>query len=140
VITTLPAGEYAAPGSSGKRIPDFDVRIVDDLDRELPANTPGEIVCDHCGRTSCSWAIGAVRKTLKLMRNMWFHTGDIGKFDDEGYFYFVDRKKDYLRRRARISPASRWRAHSQITPKLPRSPCTQFRLTRAKTTSRSLRS
>ena len=37
--------------------------------------------------------------TLKLMRNMWFHTGDIGKFDDEGFFYFVDRKKDYLRRR-----------------------------------------
>jgi acyl-CoA synthetase (AMP-forming)/AMP-acid ligase II len=33
------------------------------------------------------------------MRNMWFHTGDIGKFDDEGFFYFVDRKKDYLRRR-----------------------------------------
>jgi crotonobetaine/carnitine-CoA ligase len=33
------------------------------------------------------------------MRNMWFHSGDIGKFDEEGYFYFVDRKKDYLRRR-----------------------------------------
>jgi crotonobetaine/carnitine-CoA ligase len=33
------------------------------------------------------------------MRNLWFHTGDIGKFDEEGYFYFVDRKKDYLRRR-----------------------------------------
>ena len=37
--------------------------------------------------------------TVKLMRNLWFHTGDIGKFDDEGFFYFVDRKKDYLRRR-----------------------------------------
>lgn len=33
------------------------------------------------------------------MRNMWFHTGDIGKFDENGFFYFVDRKKDYLRRR-----------------------------------------
>jgi crotonobetaine/carnitine-CoA ligase len=38
-------------------------------------------------------------ETLKLLRNLWFHTGDIGKFDDEGFFYFVDRKKDYLRRR-----------------------------------------
>ncbi|MND17533.1 Long-chain-fatty-acid--CoA ligase [compost metagenome] len=37
--------------------------------------------------------------TQKLMRNMWFHTGDIGKFDHDGFFYFVDRKKDYLRRR-----------------------------------------
>ncbi|CAG9166020.1 ATP-dependent acyl-CoA ligase [Cupriavidus pinatubonensis] len=100
VITTLPAGEYAAPGSSGKRIPDFDVRIVDDLDRELPANTPGEIVCRPL-RPDIMF-MGYWRRpeeTLKLMRNMWFHTGDIGKFDDEGYFYFVDRKKDYLRRR-----------------------------------------
>jgi crotonobetaine/carnitine-CoA ligase len=88
VITTLPAGEYAAPGSSGKRIPDFDVRIVDDLDRELPANTPGEIVCRPL-RPDIMF-MGYWRRpedTLKLMRNMWFHTGDIGKFDDEGYFF-----------------------------------------------------
>lgn len=100
VITSLPAGEYAAPGSSGKRIPDFDVRIVDDLDRELPANTAGEIVCRPL-RPDIMF-MGYWRRpedTLKLMRNMWFHTGDIGKFDDEGFFYFVDRKKDYLRRR-----------------------------------------
>jgi crotonobetaine/carnitine-CoA ligase len=37
--------------------------------------------------------------TLRIMCNMWLHTGDIGKFDENGYFYFVDRKKDYLRRR-----------------------------------------
>ena len=33
------------------------------------------------------------------MKNLWFHTGDMGKFDEDGFFYFVDRKKDYLRRR-----------------------------------------
>ncbi|MFM0164762.1 AMP-binding protein [Paraburkholderia sediminicola] len=100
VITSLPGGEYAAPGSSGKRIADFDVRIVDDLDRELPANMPGEIVCRPL-RPDIMF-MGYWRRpeeTLKLMRNMWFHTGDIGKFDDDGFFYFVDRKKDYLRRR-----------------------------------------
>lgn len=100
VVTSLPAGEYAAPGSSGKRIPDFDVRIVDDLDRELPPNTPGEIVVRPL-RPDIMFQ-GYWRRpedTQKLMRNLWFHTGDIGKFDDEGFFYFVDRKKDYLRRR-----------------------------------------
>jgi len=100
VITSLAAGEYAAPGSSGKRIPDFDVRIVDDNDQELPANTPGEIVLRPLRPDIMFqgyWNRPA--DTLKLMRNMWFHTGDIGKFDDEGFFYFVDRKKDYLRRR-----------------------------------------
>ncbi|WP_439859386.1 ATP-dependent acyl-CoA ligase [Pseudomonas sp. MBLB4136] len=100
VITSLAAGEYAAPGSSGKRIPDFDVRIVDDNDHELPANTAGEIVVRPL-RPDIMFQGYWKRPedTLKLMRNMWFHTGDIGKFDDEGFFYFVDRKKDYLRRR-----------------------------------------
>jgi crotonobetaine/carnitine-CoA ligase len=37
--------------------------------------------------------------TLSLLRNLWLHTGDLGRFDVDGNFYFVDRKKDYLRRR-----------------------------------------
>jgi len=100
VVTSLAAGERVAPGSSGKRIPDFDVRIVDELDRELPANTPGEIIV-RPNRPDIMF-MGYWRRpedTVKLLRNLWFHTGDIGKFDDDGYFYFVDRKKDYLRRR-----------------------------------------
>jgi crotonobetaine/carnitine-CoA ligase len=100
VITSLPAGQYVAPGSSGKRVPDFDVRIVDELDRELPANVAGEIVCRPL-RPDIMF-MGYWRRpedTLKIMRNLWLHTGDIGKFDEQGFFYFVDRKKDYLRRR-----------------------------------------
>ena len=34
-----------------------------------------------------------------VTRNLWFHTGDLARFDADGFFYFVDRKKDYLRRR-----------------------------------------
>jgi crotonobetaine/carnitine-CoA ligase len=37
--------------------------------------------------------------TLAAFRNLWFHTGDIGRFDEAGWFWFLDRKKDYLRRR-----------------------------------------
>jgi carnitine-CoA ligase len=100
VVTSLPAGEYAAPGSSGKRIPDFDVRIVDELDRELPANVSGEIVVRPLRPDIMFQGYwGRPEETLRLMRNLWFHTGDIGKFDEEGFFYFIDRKKDYLRRR-----------------------------------------
>ncbi|MEY2893469.1 MAG: hypothetical protein RJA98_3377 [Pseudomonadota bacterium] len=100
VVTSLPGGEYAAPGSSGKRLPEFDVRIVDELDRELPAGQSGEIIVRPL-RPDIMF-MGYWRRpedTQKLMRNLWLHSGDMGKFDEDGFFYFVDRKKDYLRRR-----------------------------------------
>jgi carnitine-CoA ligase len=99
--TILPFGTPMRPNSSGKRNTEFfDVRIVDDNDNELPANTPGEIIVRP--RKPHIMFEGYWRRpadTLKVMKNLWFHTGDIGKFDEDDYFYFVDRKKDYLRRR-----------------------------------------
>ncbi|BFM08275.1 ATP-dependent acyl-CoA ligase [Halioxenophilus aromaticivorans] len=117
VVTSLPGGEYAAPGSSGKRIPEYDVRIVDELDCELPVGESGEVVVRPLHPDVMF--MGYWRRpeeTLKLMRNMWFHTGDIGKFDEDGFFYFVDRKKDYLRRRGEnISSFEMESAFSQHT-------------------------
>src|SRR3546814_1726521 len=42
---------------------------------------------------------GRPEETLRIMKNLWLHSGDIGSIDEDGFFYFVDRKKDYLRRR-----------------------------------------
>ena len=102
VVTSLKPGEaaHAAPNSSGKRNECFDVRIVDDDDRELPPGQAGEIIVRPLmPNVMFDGYWRRPEATLDVMRNMWFHSGDIGKFDDEGYFYFVDRKKDYLRRR-----------------------------------------
>jgi carnitine-CoA ligase len=100
IVTMLPFGDPGKPNSSGKRNEWFDVRIVDDNDVELPPNTPGEIIVRPLKpHVMFEGYWRRPEDTLKLMRNMWFHTGDIGMFDDDGYFYFVDRKKDYLRRR-----------------------------------------
>jgi crotonobetaine/carnitine-CoA ligase len=100
LLTSMPADGAYAEGSSGKAAPELDVRIFDDNDNEVPIGTTGEVVC----RPLMPDIIfkGYWRRpedTLKVWGNLWFHTGDIGKFDDNGFFYFVDRKKDYLRRR-----------------------------------------
>jgi crotonobetaine/carnitine-CoA ligase len=99
-VTSLPDGVPAPPGSSGRVNEDFDVRIVDDDDNELPPGEPGEIIVRprHPGIMFDGYW-NQPEATLKIMRNLWLHSGDIGKFDEEGFFYFVDRKKDYLRRR-----------------------------------------
>ncbi len=119
VITMLPGGEVAAPGSSGKRIPDFDVRIFDELDRELPTGTAGEIVVRPLRPDIMFQGYwNRPEDTQKLMRNMWFHTGDIGKFDEQGFFYFVDRKKDYLRRRGENISSFEMEAAFSVHPDL----------------------
>jgi len=101
LISMLPAGEPNAPGAAGKpNDHEFDVRIVDDDDVEVQLGETGEIVCRP--RHPNVMFAGYWRRpddTLAVMRNLWFHTGDLGRLDDEGFLYFVDRKKDYLRRR-----------------------------------------
>jgi len=100
LVTTISADEYVAPGSSGKCAPEFDVRIFDDNNNELPPGQAGEVVVRPLQPDIMFkgyWR--RPEETLKLMNDLWFHTGDIGKFDEDGFFYFVDRKKDYLRRR-----------------------------------------
>ncbi len=100
LVTSCYVDEERPPESSGRVDPDFDVRIVDEDDNEVPPGTPGEIIVrpvkPHV-MFEGYWRRPA--DTLKVMRNQWFHTGDVGMFDANGWFYFKDRKKDYLRRR-----------------------------------------
>lgn len=93
---------YDAPriGSCGKLWGAFDVKIFDDNDNELPPNGVGEIVVrPHEPFIMMSGYYKMPEETLKAFQNLWFHTGDSGRRDEEGYFYFVERKKDAIRRR-----------------------------------------
>ena len=79
----------------------FEVRITDpDTDEFLPVGEVGEIVI-RPKEPSCFMA-GYFRmpeRTVEAWRNLWFHSGDAGRFDDRGRLHFVDRIKDCIRRR-----------------------------------------
>lgn len=79
---------------------DLDVRIFDDLDREVPRGEVGEIVVrtKRPGLLFSGYWKNA-EATSRAMRNLWYHTGDLGMIDADDYLFFVDRKDDYLRRR-----------------------------------------
>jgi crotonobetaine/carnitine-CoA ligase len=101
LLSLLPAGEINKPGAAGKpNDHEFEVRLFDDDDNEVRVGEVGEIVCRPTG-PNLMFA-GYWRRpdaTIDAIRNLWFHTGDLAKLDDDGFIYFVDRKKDYLRRR-----------------------------------------
>lgn len=87
--------------SCGKETSSFEVRIVDENDFPVPPGTAGEIVAR--GRVPWATASGYYNmpeKTVELVRNHFYHTGDCGYLDEDGYMYFVDRIKDYIRVRA----------------------------------------
>lgn len=83
-------------GSMGLPIADTEARIVD-LDtgtREMPVGEVGEIVIRGPQVMRGYW--NKPEETALVLRDGWFHTGDIAKKDEDGYFYIVDRKKDMI--------------------------------------------
>ena len=92
--------EPTKPDSCGKALPQYDVRVFDDNDWECPPKTPGEIVVrSRQPFIQMSGYHNMPEATLGVFRNLWYHTGDYGMQDEDGNFYFLDRKKDSIRRR-----------------------------------------
>jgi crotonobetaine/carnitine-CoA ligase len=87
-------------GACGQTITGWDVRIVDDDDNECAPNSLGEFVA-----RSNKMFVGTTgyynkpEATIELFKNGWIHTGDLGRMDEDGHFFFVDRKKQAIRRR-----------------------------------------
>lgn len=81
-------------GSVGKPYPNLLAKVIDEDGNECPPNVPGEIVAKSGAMFRGYWNNHPA--TLETLRNGWCHTGDMGKFDDDGFLYLVDRKKDMI--------------------------------------------
>ena len=97
-----PYGEERPPGAAGLLVDEyFEVRLVDpETDEEVGVGEVGELtVRAKLPWTMCSGYYGMPERTAEAQRNLWFHTGDGLRRDAEGWYYFVDRLKDAIRRR-----------------------------------------
>ena len=89
-------GRPRKAGSIGLPIWGCEVRVVDADDHELPTGPDhvGEIVLR--GHNIMKGYLGRPEATAEAMKGGWFHTGDLGYQDEDGFFYIVDRKKDLV--------------------------------------------
>jgi benzoate-CoA ligase len=93
LISNLP-GE-ARPGSSGKIIPGFEAKIVDDDDQALPHGEIGNLLVKADSTCACYW--NEHEKTKSTLAGHWLHTGDKYYQDEEGYFWYAGRADDMMK-------------------------------------------
>ena len=84
----------AKPGSVGLPVWGVSVRVVDADDNDLPTGEPGEVVVK--GHNVMKGYLGRPEATATALRGGWFHTGDIGTFDEDGFLSITDRVKDMI--------------------------------------------
>jgi carnitine-CoA ligase len=95
-MTPIPIDRKYKVGSAGFPHAGVDLRIFDENDEEVPAGVPGEIVIKN--PTMFKGYYKNPEATEEAMRGGWFHTGDLAYLDEDGCLWFVDRKKDIVRR------------------------------------------
>ena len=94
VLTVNPPGGMRKVGSVGPALPRVEMRIVDEQGNPLPQGAVGEIAAR--GPNVMQGYLNRPDETAEVLRDGWYHTGDLGRVDQDGYYYVVDRKKDLI--------------------------------------------
>jgi len=104
----------------GKSVPGLEVRLVDDKEVDVPVGTPGELLVRHSAETPrrsfFSEYLNNEEATKEAWRNGWFHTGDMVRQAADGSLFFVDRKKNIIRRSGENIAAAEIEAVLQAHP------------------------
>src|SRR3954452_23130611 len=87
-------GRPRKPGSIGTPLEEVEMKVVDESDEAVPPGEVGEIVIRGHNVMKGYWR--RPEATEEAMRGGWFHSGDMARVDEDGYFYIVDRKKDLI--------------------------------------------
>jgi len=80
--------------SAGKPVISYEVRIVDEKGGDVSVGEVGEIIGRSEAMMKGYWQLP--KETTKKLKDGWLHTGDMGKFDEDGYIYIIDRKDDMV--------------------------------------------
>lgn len=91
-VTPADPGDHVITGYSGLAIPGMEVRILDELDHEVPLGEVGRIMLRGAN------ILDRYDELPGLIRDGWFETGDLGRLDEDGYLYVADRVKDMINR------------------------------------------
>jgi crotonobetaine/carnitine-CoA ligase len=93
-------GDEVREGATGRAQPNFEVLVLDQDDQPVDAGVVGEICCrPRAPHVMFDGYFGRSETTVERWRNLWFHSGDMGRMDADGHLTFVDRNKDAIRRR-----------------------------------------
>ena len=92
--TANPLHGLRKAGSVGRPMPGIDVGVVNEADQLLPAGQAGEVVVR--GPNVMRGYLGRPEESAQTLREGWLHTGDVGRFDEDGYLSLVDRVKDLI--------------------------------------------
>jgi carnitine-CoA ligase len=96
VVTIEPRGVPPRPGSCGPPVPGVQVKVLGDAGAALPPRAIGEIAVNSPARMAAYFK--DPEGTARALRDGWFLSGDLGYVDEDGWLYFVDRKRDVIRR------------------------------------------
>ena len=93
-VVNGPGANLERLASSGKPAVNYEIRIVDENDNDVTVGEVGEIICRSEAMTIGYWQMPEA--TEEKLRGGWLRTGDLGKFDSEGFVYIVERKNDMI--------------------------------------------